>query len=184
MRTSFFSIISLCLLLVGCETYTPPNFSSFTSSRTVEFSYDDTWEKLVGYSKELLEYSNAEHFIIDSLEKESGLITLSFEPSNPSRYVTGGFVEAKTAGFAGDWVDYMMLYRGASLSSKMNIIIKKVSENRTKVTVNARYTLTSLGFNMVVNTGDCISVNGALLQDSARIICPTHLPEKAIFAVF
>ncbi len=86
MRTPFFSIICLCLLLASCTGYTPPDISGFASksfSKTVESNYDDTWEKLIDYSSEFF-------FTIDRFEKESGLIILSFDAPNPTDYVSMG----------------------------------------------------------------------------------------------
>ena len=66
----------------------------------------------------------------------------------------------------------------------MNIYVMKISENKTKVSVHARYIITdNAGNTRTVETGDYIkynTTNSAKGTPPYRIICPTYKAENAI----
>jgi len=174
-------LLALVAMLVGCSSgsYIPPTVSSdLASSTVVSKSYDETWN-------DLIEYSGSTFFAIENFEKESGLITLSFGASQPSSYASGGYFENAATGFKGDWVDYIAQF-GASLSGKMNVVVREVSAGETKVTVNARYIFRGDGVNISFDTGSCgqqnMGINAIGGTDPIRRVCPTHLAENSIIS--
>ena len=70
---------------------------------------------------------------------------LNFGAGNPSDFITGGYFKAKSMGesFDGEYVDFCVQSLNGKLEGKMNIVVMAVSENQTKVTVNARYVFTT-----------------------------------------
>jgi len=175
------------ILIIGCASanYVAPthvnNLNNY--SRIIEKSFDETWQRLI-------EYSASTFFSIDNFEKESGLITLSFGSSNPSRFVTGGQWEANwgTNHFSGDYVDFLNQHYNGTLNGKMNIVVSKINENKTKVTVNARYifnvpaTNNSNALTWSFDSGNCgtIRVNAISGTSPERTICPTYKAENDI----
>tara|TARA_Y100000748_G_C15452730_1_gene471619 strand:- start:686 stop:1306 length:621 start_codon:yes stop_codon:yes gene_type:complete len=119
-------------------TYSPPDMSlEGKYSETINKNFDDTWTAVI-------DFVSVSSFSIDNFEKDSGLITLTFGISDPGRYIDCGSFKS-TGGsiydFDGKYVDYIHgpSFQGSSLSGKMNISIRSVSEGKTNVRVNARY---------------------------------------------
>ena len=183
-------IFILVLITSGCVSvsYFPPEQTNNTDNyiRIINKSYDETWH-------ELIQYSAGTFFSIDNFEKESGLLTLSFGASKPSIFITGGQFEA-TAGskhFAGDYVDHLTQHGTATLNGKMNIVLSRITDNKTEVMVNARYVFIATIGNMnhsysntwSFDTGNCCTINVAGStrgSSSQRTICPTYQAELAI----
>ncbi len=137
-------LVGLVLLVAACGGYANPALSEYSmpaESKTPEYfrtlnkSYDDVWHSVINYV-------SATSFAIDDFEKESGLITLTFGQSDISKYVDCGQLnitkhEYNTAGFAtkmkfeGSYTDYLVSYSDATLSGKMNISVREVSENKS-----------------------------------------------------
>lgn len=151
--------------------------------KTINASYDKVWSTLIQYSAKTF-------FAIENYEKASGLITLSFGASNPVGFVTGGHVEYGYAGgttFSGDYVEYLTKFGEAELDGKLNIVVTKVSENKTKVSVNARYIFTGGvrgNYRWVFDTGGCDTVTlGTPMPRHTpykRTVCPTYKVEDTI----
>jgi hypothetical protein len=185
--TKLLGICFSVLLIVGCisATYMKPNHVDKKENYVtiVQKDYDQVW-------KQLIEYSATTFFSIDNYEKDSGLITLSFGSSKPSEFITGGQWETTgSVNFNGDYVDYLTIYRNGRLNGKMNIVISKISENETRVTVNARYIFSTPSSQQVrslvwsFDTGNCGKVrvaNPAMGTEPFRTMCPTYKAEKAI----
>ncbi|MFT6140450.1 MAG: hypothetical protein ACJAXN_001665 [Psychromonas sp.] len=150
----FFSLVAVGL--GGCTVSTPstisyvkPDFSNANENQViVAASFDDSWNQLIaGLS--------ADFFVINNIEKASGLITLDFSGVLPEQFVDCG-VTSRTYGerafkyeVAGD-AEFLLdqkygvnvarktIQRNASLNGKINVHVSEVSEG-TRVTVNARY---------------------------------------------
>jgi len=151
------AIISGCATtLMQQATYTPPDVSTVGNySETIDKNFDQTWTAVI-------DFVSTSSFAIDNFEKDSGLITLSFGTSSPSRYIDCGmFSSTGRLIFSGSYVDYIngpSLW-GSSLSGQMNISIRSLSEGNTNVRVNARYIWTAgtnpqLPYNRMIYTFD------------------------------
>lgn len=150
---------ALLLLSVGflsaCAShqlnYSPPKEHQVSTTKTVSKSFKKMWEQLV----EGLAQNN---FVIDSVNKDSGLIVASKKLNPPSGFADCGmwdgyFKNARVNEsylFSGaDSANYMskngdlftVVNRTATLNSKSNIFVKKVDENKTSITVNSQFTL-------------------------------------------
>lgn len=141
-------------------------------------NFDEVWNKLI-------EYSAGAFFSIDNFEKASGLITLTFGTSNPSDFVTGGYFYLKSTFydnvlFEGDYINY----HSATLIGKMNIFVMKISENKTKVNIHARYIINMGGSTThVIESGGYKTFKAPYSPDGIspyRTICPTYKAENAI----
>ena len=174
--------------LAGCGkvTYTAPIHSNNMKnySVTIDKPFEDVW-------KSLIQYSASTFFAIDNYEKDSGLITLDFGSSNPSHYVTGGHftVSAPGASFDGDYVQFFEMYRGGKLDGRMNIVVLPEGDDKTTVTVNARYIFKIPpkqqvpGQTWTFDSGSCSTVfvpMPAAGTPPTRTICPTYKAEQAI----
>jgi len=195
----YLSFLLLSIILVGCisskSIYKPPlrDNSLNKYSKIFNKTFDETWDALINYSASTF-------FGIDNFEKQSGLLTLSFGASNPQDYITGGHWKTDVVygvnelHFEGDYVEYLAKYMNGNLVGKMNIVVKKVDDTHTKVTVNARYVFTTdyvdangrhLGDTWSFNTGGCSEIavsNASKGTQPTRTICPTYKAENAILS--
>lgn len=143
-RIHILFVIGLVAAITGCTTgsYTAPNTTEVKPFETVvNASYDTVWTALI-------DHASQNFFAIDNFEKDSGLLTLSFGSSTPSRFVDcGHWVVSGMKTYNGLYVDYLNQY-GAVLSGKMNVTVRKLSEAKISVRTNARYILTRSGVSM------------------------------------
>lgn len=196
----YLSLLALSIFLTGCisskSIYKPPlqENSQNNYSKIFNKSYDETWDALINYSASTF-------FGIDNFEKQSGLLTLSFGASNPQDYITGGYWKTDVVygvnelHFEGDYVEYLAKYQNGSLVGKMNIVVKKIDDNHTKVTVNARYVFSTnivdangrnFSNSWSFNTGGCSEIvvsNASKGTQPTRTLCPTYKAENAILSV-
>jgi len=202
MKKQFYIYISfmvLSLLLSSCisskSIYKPPSQENLQNKYIKEFNrpYNEIWDALINYSASTF-------FGIDNFEKESGLLTLSFGASNPQDYITGGYWKTDIVygvnelHFEGDYVEYLSLYQNGSLVGKMNIVVKKIDDNNTRVVVNARYVFStnatdangrSYNNTWNFNTGGCSEImvsNASKGTQPTRTLCPTYKAENAILS--
>lgn len=193
MKRTLLSILLIGMVMaVGCisANYTPPVHTDKKQKyvTVVNAPYDEVWSQLI-------QYSGKTFFAIDNFEKESGLMTLSFGASNPQRYITGGDWEykdlraAKQVDFKGDYVKFFSKYNNAKLNGKMNIVVTKLTENKTKLRINARYIFTQRTrrgtLTWSFDTGSYDTLRLSNLQttagtDNTRTICPTYKAENKI----
>lgn len=174
-------LLVLSLSLAGCAaTYRPPttNLDKSAYSKTVDMPFDQTWQKLI-------EYAAGTFFAIESYEKESGLMTLSFSSSQPSQFIDGGYWKFSnlTASFDGNYVDYLAQYHGGKLEGKMNIVLIRASDAQTRVTVNARYVYSCPPNTWAFDSGGSatISVVGKTAGTAdTRTLVPTHFAEQSV----
>ncbi|MBW2614089.1 MAG: hypothetical protein JRE12_17280, partial [Deltaproteobacteria bacterium] len=142
----------------------------------------------------MVQHISETSFTIDSIDKESRLMILTFGTGQASEFITGGEWELKSAevDFSGDYVDYVTRYHSGRLKGKMNITMSEFGLNRTKVTFKARYRFSSMALMSnrrpveqlwIFNTGECASLtpdNSASGIPNKRTICPTGLAESTI----
>ena len=147
--------IILIVLLAGCAgkvTYTPPGEAgSIRNTRTVQMPDAQVWSNLVrGLSKKF--------FVINNMDKSSGLINLSYS-GDPSKYVDCGqmnsFVENARGkrSYIFDAASRHEIYetllngtllnwdRTVGLEGRMNVLLTPLTTGSTRVRVNVRYIL-------------------------------------------
>ena len=152
------STVFLCVItfiLTGCATsgidYTPPGEHKVTNSLAVKNPFNKVW-------KTLLHSLSGEFFIINNIEKDSGIINVSFSTDSPENYVDCGettrtfsnargkrVYEYKTAG-SSQYTVFMDPYlvdvsRNTALSGRANILVTEKGRSMTNVIVNAKYVL-------------------------------------------
>jgi hypothetical protein len=142
----------------------------------VEADYDRTWESLI-------EYVAGTFFGVDSFEKESGLITLSFT-GEPWRYVDCGKVGAIKP------TENLLLRpgMGATLAGRMNLVVRRRDEKVTRVRIHARYMVEMrirgpIPQTWVFGTGTSATRRTTVGATSNLfdVVCtPTHEAEQAI----
>jgi hypothetical protein len=166
-------------------TYTPPDVSQTGRySQSIDKSFDDTWTSVI-------DFVSTSSFSIDNFEKDSGLITLTFGASDPGRYIKCGFFTTSggnVGSFSGKYVEYIngVGNIGSSLSGKMNISIRSLSENKTNVRVNARYIWTVGGQSQSTfsfDTGNSSTIrisNQTSGTIPTRTCLPTYYAESSV----
>ena len=120
-------------------------------SKNLEFdnSSEDVWSALVDYAAESF-------FAINTYEKDSGLMTLSFT-STPERYIDCG--EWVVNGNSNNYVQFMRMRPGTSvnLNGIMNIRVVQRDSETTSLSVNARYILNVSSAGSVYNAWTGVS---------------------------
>lgn len=175
--------VALLLLLTGCgvtqPTYTAPEESPIEStSVTVDAEFDEAWSTLIGYASQRF-------FAIDSFEKDSGLLTITFS-SDPDRFINCGMYKTDSPSYEGTYIGYAERYLSAGLSGRMNLTVREV-DNGTEIAVNTRYVFDVTNgpqqFSWTFNTGgsdtQVVPSNnfGATQERTCR---PTHQAEEEI----
>ncbi len=147
------AIAVLTLSLAACNTnkfkYTPPEQLDAlpSNARDVNANFDDTWSALISTIGQSF-------FAIDAFEKDSGLVTLTFNTSPFSTAVDGGHLTMKfsDAGsafwrghattrrqFDGNYADFVENFYAGSFQGKCNLVVQELDENQTRITVNTRF---------------------------------------------
>lgn len=180
-------VLAVCVL-AGCTkaSYVPPSPVSVPpkAETVVPKPFDQTWTTLV-------DYVSASFYAIDAFEKDSGLMTLSFSASDPSPYIDCGHFSMESQSLVGTqsvdtgYATYLSAY-GASLSGKVNIFIRAVSDSSTSVRVSVRYVLSSNSAPpWVFDTGGQATVTVPTPAEGTspyRTCRPTHAIESAILS--
>lgn len=199
-----FILTSLLILLSSCGlmndvVYTPPEqtFDDKVFYEEVPVTYETAWENLMDYT--------ATTFLgINKIEKDAGLVIVSFTTEELSKYITGGHLYAKLERLAGSNVydgEYLNFYMNgynyinSFLDCYYNIRLKKITDNLTGIQIRSQYTLVTQTMDMgdplnvlyekswVINTGECNTVqlvNDRIDSKPERTLCPTYIPENEI----
>ena len=143
------------LALTACAgkvDYTPPTISpSEANSKTVDQPKEAVW-------KSLIPALGQKFFVINNLDKASGLINISYS-GDPELYVDCGTITSYVKNARGERTytfpaaqanqvyevltdRYYQIDRRMTLEGRMNLIVQEVSARQTKVTANTRYVLT------------------------------------------
>lgn len=150
-------MVALVMALgAGCgakidTTITPPSEHAVANSRTFNASYDKVWKATIASIGESF-------FVLENIEKDSGILSLSFSVKTPNDYIDCGSLSESGNLEGGKKYDNFFLgaetpvtrfiafngqsapcYREVSLSGKSNIIVEKTGKNSTTVKVNTRY---------------------------------------------
>lgn len=136
-------------VLSGCATqlaYTPPNRTADEASRSalLKKPFDDTWAALIPRLSE-------QFFVINTIDKSSGLISLSYS-GNPERYVDCGAgtfngqpfpLVAASHNYAsfGPLGQPLRSERTMQLDGRINLTLEKLPDGLVRAKVNVRYVL-------------------------------------------
>ncbi len=174
----------LCMAtLGGCATssYSPPTVSSVAANKytlVIEKPYEETWSSLISHAASTF-------FAIDEFEKDSGLMTLSFGTSDPGRFINCGTWSSSQ--YVGEYVSFLARMQGGTLSGKMNILVRAISDDQSEVRVNARYIFIAPPDSWAFDTGG--SASASVGSQSAygtgttiRTCKPTYEAENSILA--
>ena len=122
--------------------YIPPNIddTNFKNSVITNKNFDETWTTVI-------DFLNDSFFKIVNLEKDTGLLTLSFGSKEAENFIDCGDFEYTLfftgEEFKGSYIDYAKSGLLAVLEAKMNINIQKIDNETTKVSINANYTFST-----------------------------------------
>ena len=149
--------LSICcaaaVLLSACASQTvvtsDPGRHTVETEKSVNKGFDEAWMELVsGLSKSF--------FVINNIEKASGIINVSFSSDEPSEFIDCGTAHGTISGAPftysiaspgknpSVYQQGIYTFAGSSLrdtdvQGRVNIFMQKVSEDTTTVTVNAKY---------------------------------------------
>lgn len=149
--------ILISFFICGCAsskfTYTPLKENpTIQNSIIVNQSKNVVWKKLI-------QGLGTNFFVINNLDKESGLINVSYS-GDPELYVDGGEIHYYFSNARGErnytfpasrkfaqyetMVNgkYAALTRNLSLEGRINILVNEIDSLQTSVTVNTKYILT------------------------------------------
>ena len=146
----FFSSLVMTILLSSCAVekemltenvgkYIPPNIddTNFKNPVITNKNFDETWTSVINFV-------NESFFKIESLEKDSGLLTLSFGSKEAEKFIDCGDFEYTLfftgEEFKGSYIDYAKSGLLAVLEAKMSINIKKIDNESTNISINTNYT--------------------------------------------
>ena len=146
----FLSSLVMTILLSSCAVekekltenigkYVPPNIddTNFKNSTISNKNFDETWNSVI-------DFVNDSFFKIENLEKDSGLLTLSFGAKEAEKFIDCGDFEYTLfftgEEFKGSYIDYAKSGLLAVLEAKMNINIEKIDNESTKISINTNYT--------------------------------------------
>jgi len=147
--------IPLIFLLAACAgkvEYTPPSMApSIDNTMEVQSSKDKVWKTLVTNL-------GKEFFVINNLDKDSGLINVSYS-GDPQLYIDCGSIYSYVKNMRGERSHYVdgaqkvadyevmdgnlyFIHREMSLEGRINIIVVPTTKTTTQVSVNTRYLVT------------------------------------------
>ena len=203
---SILSSLIMIVLLSSCSVkkekltenvgkYVPPNIedTNFKNSIITNKNFEETWTSVV-------DFVNDSFFKIENLEKDLGLLTLSFGSKEPENFIDCGDFEYTLfftgEEFKGSYIDYVKSGLLAVLEAKMNINIQKIDNESTKITINTNYlfsTQHALGYydpklnqtySFVSGGYQTIDVINPISGSIPTRTCKsTNFAEKAIFKV-
>lgn len=150
----YLSVFAGSVFLMGCAgslSYTlPEKQSNNQNSVTVNKPIDAVWKGIV---PEL----GKKFFVINNLDKSSGLINISYT-GDPEKYIDCGRINSYVKNARGErtydfpaakaqqtfeqfdgGTNLFFLDRKMSLDGRMNLVFEEISPNETKVTANTKY---------------------------------------------
>lgn len=155
MKTKAFLLISSVTIISGCagklDYIEPDTYANSNNSIVIDKPREEVWNSAVPQL-------GKEFFVINNLDKTSGLINVSYS-GDPEKYVDCGHVSSyvknargeRTYNFpaasASQYFEVMnshglfMVNREMSLDGRVNLIFEKISDNSTRVTANTKYVL-------------------------------------------
>ncbi len=139
-------LASLILLLsIGCSVYKPPKNYDIIKEMTFEKNFDEVWNSAI-------EWFATQGTPIKNMDKSSGFISTEYS----LRTNQSGCLDCGTAANGG----LLATHNITDPTGNFNILIKKISDTKTKVTVNCFFkaisTFSAVGKTQV-NSFDCVS---------------------------
>ena len=122
--------------------YVPPNIDDtfFKNSVITNKNFNETWISVI-------DFVNDSFFNIENIDKDSGLIMLSFGLKEPENFIDCGDFEYTLfftgEEFKGSYIEYAKSGLLAVLEAKMNINIQKIDNESTKISINTNYTFST-----------------------------------------
>ena len=146
----FLSPLIMTILLSSCALkkekltenvgkYVPPKIdaTSFENSVITDKNFDETWTSIIDFVSDSF-------FKIENIDKDSGLLTLSFGSKEPENFIDCGEFEYTLfftgEEFKGSYIDYAKSGLLAVLEANMNINIQKIDNESSKIIINTNYT--------------------------------------------
>ncbi len=146
----FLLSFALLMLLSSCAVekkkltenvgkYVPPNIgdTNFKNSVITNKDFNETWTSVI-------DFVNDSFFKIENVDKDSGLLTLSFGSNEAENFIDCGDFEYTLfftgEEFKGSYIDYAKSGLLAVLEAKMHINIRKIDNESTKISLNTNYT--------------------------------------------
>ena len=127
----YFSALVL-VLFAACASYKPPKQRDFVKEATYEKPYDDIW-------KAAIEWFATQGTPVKNMDKQSGFISTEHSlTANNMFWMDCGTVAEKPFG----------LQRFEDPRGNFNLLIKKIDDANTSVTVNCFFKTTSKDYNM------------------------------------
>ena len=157
MKNYLFILIFISIFPIGCvtgrENYIKPSLDiNINNEVIVNKSKEQVWSNIIPKL-------GKKYFVINNLEKASGLINISYA-GDPEKYVDCGILEyavrntggEKTYKFAAaiSNMEYEQLKDGnlyyinrkMDLKGRMNLVFEEIEVNKTRVSANTKYILT------------------------------------------
>ena len=183
--------ISSCAVPQTSAHYAPPETAPpWANEIVLNATYDQVWEALI-------DHASSTFFAIDTFERDSGLMTLSFGASDVDRFIDCGYIAIWQGNsgtlFDGPYLEYIQGNFDNRLQGQMNIVVRPRGGFQTEVRVNARYVYTvtadswtgsrPMVFSFDSNGTDTVAVDPrAQLGGSAsqRTCQPTSVAENSV----
>ncbi len=115
----FIGLFLVAFFFFSCESYKPPKIYNFDHSRVIQKDFDVTWSKLI-------QWFGNNNTPIKTIEKASGIISTEY------RLKTDAVSNAMDCGTSG----FGATIKQNGYTGNFNIVVEKLSENSTKVTIN------------------------------------------------
>lgn len=150
------SIPCLSSLITGCAAgqmaYQPPSQHAQTNIKTIDKPLDEVWKNAVSNL-------GKQFFVINNIDKSSGLINVSYNGS-PEKYIDCGQLSSHVENLRGtrdynfsgskEYQEYEVMTNGIggelwlvkrkmSLEGRINLIFEATTKNQTRITANTRY---------------------------------------------
>ena len=147
------------LLRIPVFSYTPPVVpdnkpANQKLSYVMPAGFDKTWSALINAV-------SSDFFELQNYEKESGLLTLSYDPDSPADYVDCGHWTRKTTDHSNDFAGPYVLWLKQSeqagkkngqgrfdMGMKINLRVQALTDTSTQVELNALYKVSAAATNM------------------------------------
>lgn len=155
-------IIIVAINLTGCAIsnydYTPPEQVQIKTTKTVNQSFNETWQNII---ENLTENS----FVINNMSKDSGFLNISYSTSNADPYLNCGMLKGsyKDAPAAPEHfytfnniaapIEYLASTESIftppafeikelkKLNGRINIYVKELDQNKSRIKTNVKYVL-------------------------------------------
>jgi len=144
-----FGVLGLSACASQTVNYSLPSSGKVETEKTVAQDLDTTWSTLVSNLSKSF-------FVINTIEKDSRIINVSFSSNNPEEYIDCGTATSTVNGQTtylnvAQSSTYPTVYqqgiyqyvgrsvKSTSLEGRFNVFVEELSPEKTKISANARY---------------------------------------------